>query len=307
MKKQGYRGTSLLHFQDHFGDEDQCLEYLIEKRWPDGFVCPKCQGKKSCFKPSRGAFECYQCKTVTSPTAGTLFHRSKVPLRKWFWAIFLVATSKKGVSALYLQRELKVHYRTAWSILRKIRLSMANRDMKWNLKGTVGIDEIFIGGKQTIEQRRKTPNKTPFFLALQEDKAGRPKFLGAREIESAYDEKSLRPALEEYVPKNGTLKTDGKGVYREVAMEKNCIHEEVVAYKNPEMGHEHLKWINIVTSNLKRWLISTHHGVFPQYRGEYVAEFVYRFNRRFWPDEIFDRLLFANIIKGPTPIRSSCA
>jgi len=197
MKKQGYRGTSLLHFQDHFGDEDQCLEYLIKKRWPDGFKCPHCGAGRSCFKPSSARFECYDCKKVTSPTAGTMFHKTRVPLRKWFWAIFLLATSKKCISALFLQKELRVSYPTAWSMLRKIRLSMANRDMQWNLKGTIEADEIFIGGKQTHEERRKNPNKAPFFLALQEDKAGRPKFLGAKQIESAYDEKSLRPAVEE--------------------------------------------------------------------------------------------------------------
>lgn len=307
MKKKNYRGTSLLHFQDHFRNEDQCLEYLINKRWPDGFVCPHCKSQHSCFKPSHGSFECYDCKKETSPTAGTLFHRSKVPLRKWFWAIFLIATSKKGTPALFLQRELKVSYPTAWSILRKIRLAMSNRDMQWNLKGKVQIDEIFIGGKQTMEQRKTRPNKTPFFLALEEDKADRPKYLGAQEIESAYKEDSLRPVLEKYIPEKGTLKSDGKKIYQEVAKKKSSIHEQVLAKQNPELAHEHLRWINIITSNLKRWLLSTHHGVFPRYRKEYVAEFVYRFNRRFWPpEEMFDRLLFANIFKGPTPLRSLC-
>ena len=91
-----------------------------------------------------------------------------------------------------------------------------------------------------------------------------------------------------------------------MAKEKNCIHEEVIATKNPALAHEHLHWVNIIVSNLKRWLLSTHHGVFPKYRKEYVAEFVYRFNRRFWPEEAFDRLLFANIFKGPTPLQSLC-
>jgi len=235
-----------------------------------------------------------------------MFHRTKVPLRKWFWAIFLIATSKKGVSALFLQKELKVSYPTAWSMLRKIRLSMANRDMQWNLKGIVQADEIFIGGKQTIEERRKNPNKTPFFLALEEDRLGRPKFLGAQEIESAYNEKFLRPAIEKYAPQNGILKTDGKNIYSQVAKEKNCAHKKVVARRDREGAYRHLHWINIVTSNLKRWLLSTHHGVFPHYRKEYVAEFVYRFNRRFWPEEAFDRLLFATTFQRPTPLRTLC-
>jgi hypothetical protein len=305
MKKK-YEGLSLLEFQERFSTEKACMDYLIQTRWPEGFSC-HCKSKNFCFSPTRSEFHCYECDAVTSPTAGTLFHRSKVSLRKWFWVMFLVGTSKKGVSALYIKRELKVHYRTAWSMLRKIRLSMANRDAQWNLKGTIQADEIFVGGKQTNEQRRKNPNKTPFFIAVEEDSVGRPKFLGAQEIESAYDEKSLRPAVEKQIPDGSTLKTDGKGVYREVAMEKNCVHEQVIAMKDPVLAHEHLNWVNIVTSNLKRWLISTHHGVFPKYRAEYVAEFVYRFNRRYWPDQAFDRLLFANIFKGPTPLRGLCA
>jgi hypothetical protein len=112
---------------------------------------------------------------VTSPNSGTLFHKSKVPLREWFWAIFLVATPKKGVAALYLHRELKVSYPTAWSMLRKIRLSMVNRDAQWDLKGTIQADEIFVGGKQSHEERRTNPNKTPFFIAIKEDHIRSPK------------------------------------------------------------------------------------------------------------------------------------
>lgn len=305
MMKKKYEGYSLLEFQERFGTEEACREYLVQTRWPEGFVC-RCGSKRYCYSEGRNEFHCYECDGVTSPNSGTLFHKSKVPLRKWFWAIFLVATSKKGVSALYLQRELKVSYPTAWAMLRKIRLSMASRDAQWNLNGTIQADEIFIGGKQSHEERRKNPNKTPFFITVEEDRIGRPKFLGAQEIESAYDESSLRPAIEKHIPENSILKSDGKGVYRQVAVEKNCVHEQVVAMKDPELAHEHLKWVNIVTSNLKRWLISTHHGVFPQYRKEYVAEFVYRFNRRFWPDQAFDRLLFANVFKGPTPLRGTC-
>lgn len=304
MKKK-YNGLSLLEFQERFGSEEACRDYLIKVRWPEGFVC-KCKSSRHCYSKSRNEFHCYDCDKVTSPNSGTLFHKSKVPLKKWFWAIFLVSSSKKGVSALYLQRELKVSYPTAWSMLRKIRLSMTKRNEKWKLSGTIQADEIFIGGKQTHEQRREKSNKTPFFIAVEEDDYGRPKFLGAQEIESAYDEKSLRPAIEKHVPNDSVLKTDGKGVYRQVAQEKNCVHEQAISMNDRKLAHKHLHWVNIVTSNLKRWLISTHHGVFPKYRKEYVSEFVYRFNRRFWPDQAFDRLLFANIFKGPTPLRGTC-
>lgn len=303
--KQPYNDLSLLEFQDRFSTEKACRDHLISMRWPEGFIC-ECGSKEHCYSPNREEFHCYRCDGVTSPTAGTLFHRSKVPLRKWFWAIFLVATSKKGVPALYLKRELKLNDRTAWSMLRKMRLSMANRNTHWKLKGSIQADEIFIGGKQTHDERRKNPNKTTFFIAVEEDKSGNPKFLAAQQIESAYDDDSVRPAIDQLIPENSILKTDGKRIYRQAAQDKNCVHEYVVAMSDPELAHAHLNWVNRVTSNLKRWLISTHHGVFPKYRKEYVAEFVYRFNRRFWPDQIFDRLLFANMIMAPSPLRGSC-
>ena len=198
MKKK-HVGMSLLEFQERFATEKDCREYLIQTRWPKGFVC-RCGSNHHCYSPARGEFHCYECDRVTSPNSGTLFHKSKVPLRKWFWAIFLVATSQKGVSALYLQRELKVSYPTAWAMLRKIRLAMAQRDEQWSLKGSIAADEIFIGGKQSLEQRRKRSNKTPFFIALEENHLGRPKFLGAKEIESAYDGDSLGSAVDEMIP-----------------------------------------------------------------------------------------------------------
>ena len=97
----------------------------------------------------------------------------------------------------------------------------------------------------------KTLIKHHFLSQLRRTTSGHPKFLGAQEIESAYDESSLRPAIEKQIPENSILKTDGKGIYRQFAMEKNCVHEQVIAMKDPELAHEHLNWINIVTSNLK--------------------------------------------------------
>ena len=145
MENSHEESSPLSQFQDRFGSEEQCSKYLIKRRWPDGFVCPHCQSRRSCFKPSRNRFECYNCKKVTSPTSGTMFHRTKIPLQKWFRAILLVFTAKKKISALFLEKELDVSYPTAWGMLRKIRLLMENRQGEWNYvqRATAGIDEIF--------------------------------------------------------------------------------------------------------------------------------------------------------------------
>jgi hypothetical protein len=305
--KQAYSEMTLLEFQDRFATEEACRQHLIAMRWPDGFVCPKRESRRHCFSANRGEYHCYSCDGVTSPTAGTLFHCSKIPLKKWFWGIFLVATSKKGVPALYLKRQLQVHYRTAWMMLRKIRLAMANRDDHWELSGIIQADEIFVGGKETMQEKREDSNKTAFFIAVSESSNGKPEFAKIKKLESAYDGVSLCAVAEKLIPTGSKLKTDGKGYYRRFALKKQCEHEYVVAMKHPEKAHKHLHWVNILTSNLKRWLLSTHHGIGPRYREEYAAEFVYRFNRRKWPNQAFDRLLFANISKGATPLRGSRA
>ena len=304
MEKRAYSELGLLEFQEKFATEEACRKHLIELRWPEGFKCRHCgKGERHCFKPSRLLFECYDCKGLTSVTAQTLFHKSKVPLRKWFWCVYFLATSKKAISTLYLSKQLKLNYKTAWAMRRKIQTAMANRDEQYRLKGIVEVDEIWIGGKQTFEKRREFgPNKTPFFIAVEEDKIGTPRFARAQELQSGYDGNEIYEAAKESIPNPSVVKSDGHGAYRKLP-EDGHVLEHSIQSKNPDSTAEHLKWINIITSNLKRYLLSTHHGVFPAYRAGYVSEFLYRFNRRFWPGQAFDRLLFANIFKGPTPLR----
>lgn len=303
-KKQAYREMTLLEFQDRFSNEKKCLDYLIASRWPHGFECPSCSHKKGCFKPSRKVFECYKCKRTISPTSGTVFHRSRVPLRKWFWFIYLMATSKKGVSTLYLQKHVGIGtYATAWLMTHKIRKAMKSRNEHYKLEGLVEADEIWIGGKQTFKERReKGNNKTPFFVAVSENTTGGPRFLSFEQVESIYEEHIL-PTVKETIEPGSTLKTDGSAAYNKV-VETGYGHQVCIEMKTPDQAHEHLKWVNMITSNLKRYLLSTHHGVFPKFRKAYLAEFAYRFNRRFWPHQAFDRLLFANIFEGFTPLRA---
>lgn len=293
---------SLLDFQDKFPSEQICLDYLIRMRWPDGVECPCCGGNELDFMKTRKVFECRHCRKQIYVTAGTIFHKSRVPLRKWFWAIFLMATSKKGVPMLYLQKQLGLgSYRTAWLMGHKIRQAMIQRNDLYTLEGTVEADEIFIGGKQSLAERRKTGNnKTPFLIAIQENAEGGPQFLSFEELETIYEQHVVL-AIKKNIQPGSTIKSDGDGAYVKASKE-GYGHERLVAMKEPEQTYEHLKWINTITSNLKRYLLSTHHGVFPKYRKAFLAEFAYRFNRRYWPYQAFDRLLYACIKAHPVPL-----
>src|SRR5215471_1232022 len=118
---------SLTEFEQHFGNEDTCAEYLAEVRWPDGFVCPSCGGAKAWRLESKPwTYECVGCGRQTSVTAGTIMHHSKLPLTTWFWAAYVMATQPNGISALQLQRELSLgSYKTAWLLCTKLRRAMA--------------------------------------------------------------------------------------------------------------------------------------------------------------------------------------
>lgn len=273
-------------------------------RWPEGCVCPKgCISKVyTVRKRKTSVFECRKCGVQIYPTAGTIFHKSRLPLRKWFWAIFLMATAKKGVSMLYLQRQLAIKsYRAAWLMGQKIRHAMLERDALYTLNGIVQADEIFIGGKQTMAERKATgTNKTAFLIGVEEDEKERPRFVTFEELEAICDE-HIVSAIEKHIKKGSTVKSDGSGAYQKIE-KKGYRNVQSIYTQDPARTAAHLKWVNMLTSNLKRFLLSTYHGVFPKYRDAYLAEFAYRFNRRYWPHQAFDRLLFACIHAKPVTL-----
>src|SRR5262249_40173556 len=115
---------TVLDFQKRFATEDACLEYLIASRWPDGFVCSRCESTDAWWKSSRRLFECKACHHHPAVTAGTVMHRSRMPLGLWFWAAYLVTTHTPGLSALQFARQLDLHYETAFQLLHKLRAAM---------------------------------------------------------------------------------------------------------------------------------------------------------------------------------------
>ena len=235
---KNYEKMGLLEFQQKFQNEQSCWDYFYKMRWQEGYLCHKCKSNSSCLISNRKIIQCNSCKSQRSVTAGTIFHKSRTPLHKWFWCIYFMATSKKGVSCLYLQKQLKIKsYRTMWLITHKIRHAMACRDSLYTLKGNVETDEIFIGGKQSFDERRAFgTNKTSFLIMVQEnDDHGGPRFLTFEELESIYEEHVI-PAIEKNIKKGSTLKSDGAGAYVK-AKKKGYKNDRVVVMKDPQKGH----------------------------------------------------------------------
>ena len=181
----------------------------------------------------------------------------------------------------------------------KIRNAMTQRDALYQIGNYAQVDEIQIGGKQSRKNRKKNgPNKTPFLIAVEETKDGKPRFISFEEL-ADLSSGPIESALKKKVKLGTHLKTDGHPAYTEAHAAGQYKVKQVSQHKTPEKAHEHLKWVNTLTSNLKRFLLSTYHGVHPHYRQAYLAEFAYRFNRRYWPHEAFDRLLFACLNAPP--------
>src|ERR687893_2240162 len=147
QKRETKGDMDLPKLVDRFGSEDKCHAYLEELRWPDGVRCPRCDSAKISRIQKRRQFDCDACRYQFSVRVGTIFHDSKLPLWKWFLAIYLMSESKKGVSANQLKRVLGVAYKTAWYLCHRIRAAVADADNSL-LSGIVEVDETFVGGKQ---------------------------------------------------------------------------------------------------------------------------------------------------------------
>ena len=277
--------ATLLEWIDQFPDEEACWTYLRQVRWPEGFSCPRCAGRRATFLESRRLWQCRGCRHQVSLTAGTVFHGTRVPPRKWFLAIFFLARHTQGISALQLQRDLGLgSYQTAWTLLHKLRSGLPRRSHQL-LSGDVEADEAFVGGPRSGGKRgRGSPNKTMVAVLVErrKDSAGAA-FLAA--VDNASSEQlgaTVRGAL---AGQETTLITDGLPTYGPLAA-TGVVHERHIQGPAKRAG-EILPWVHTIISNLKAWLLGTFRGVSHRHLPRYLMEFNYRLNRRSLADRLF--------------------
>ena len=230
---------SLIEFQQRFGDEAACAQYLAAARWPDGFVCPGCGGGKAWRLQTKAwTYECTHCARQTSVTAGTIMHHSKLPLTAWFWAAYLMATHSNGISALQLQRQLAFgSYKTAWLICAKLRRSMLAPG-RTPLAGLVEVDETELVCRSKKDppaggRGRSHQGKILVVGAVEvEDGGAGPGRIRLQEIPD-FSAASLHAFLAAHLAPGATAKTDGLPSYAGAASihhelstpERKCISE----------------------------------------------------------------------------------
>jgi len=283
-------------FQERFASEAACLEYLAASRWPEGFACPACGGRRSWVLERRHLWECADCHQQTSVTAGTVMHGTRTPLRVWFWAAYLVATHHPGISAKQLQRQLGLsRYETAWLILQKLRRAMVAPEREL-LKGELEIDEFFLGGfEEGLKGSRQRGKKALCGVAIEVRGQGSGRLrLGVLRDASG---RSLGAFAKASTARGAIIHTDGWSGYLGLAQ---LGYDHRRRSQRAEPGEHLLPRAHRAVSNLKAWLHGTHRGVGDPHLQVYLDEYVFRHNRRRAPMAAFQTLLGLGALHAPT-------
>ena len=284
----------LVDFLADFPDDEACLVYLWNQRYnlgDDTAHCERCgeirQFRRYTAKQQRQDWTCTACGLHVHPTAGTIFHKSSTGLHLWFYAMYLMTSTRSGISAKQLERELGVTYKTAWRIFHLIRTElMAQDDEPQQLSGTVEMDETYIGGRPRAADRRefaKTPNvrsaaqkwsdkkKVQVFGAV--ERGGR---VAAYVIPSRQKE-TLMGHVHTIVSPNATVYTDSAHAYTALSQRHETVNHHIKVYVS---GDVHTQTIESFWSHMKRGIVGVHGAVSRQHLQGYVNEYVWRFNHR---------------------------
>jgi transposase-like protein len=297
-------------FLDWFPDDEACRQYLEAVRWRHGFVCPSCGESGEAFHGSRGRWICSQCRHQSTVTAGTIFDKTRTPLRSWLAAVWYVVNQKQGVNALGLQRVLGLgSYQTAWAMLHRLRRAMICPGRE-RLHGVVEVDESIVGRSAPrslrntkIKQRVAVKRAALRSIVMIAVEIKEPKGFGRIRLRRVSDQsaESVMPFVLESIEPGSVVRTDGSAAYRELE-QHGYQREKIIMLGAEDPAHVTMPGVHRVASLLKRWLIGTHQGaVRPKQLDYYLDEFTFRFNRRTSRSRglLFYRLLEQALVTEP--------
>jgi len=278
---------SFQEFCDMFPTEEACREKLFQTRWPKGFVCPKCGSKEYGYHEKKKVYQCKAryCHHQASLTAGTIMEHTRLPIKIWFWAIFIMATDKRGSSATYLSIALKIRYKSAWLLLQKLRSAMGTRDARYLLEGIVEFDDTYFGGRRPDGKRGRGTSKTKVLIALSKDEEGKPQHLKMRVVPNLRS-KTVGAFATEAIAQHSVVETDAYRSYR-----KSLCDQFKHVWQIFDADKQMLVWLHTIASNAKSFVKGTFHGLDELHLQRYLDEFCWRFNRRYRGDRLFFDLL----------------
>ncbi|MBX3661008.1 MAG: IS1595 family transposase [Burkholderiales bacterium] len=281
---------TFIQFKEQYPNDDACLESIKQRRFGEGSACPSCGVVPAKFHriTGRRAYACQDCGHHVYPCAGTIFEHSSTPLTLWFHAMYLMTSTRNGVSAKELQRQLGVTYKCAWRIGHQLRILMAARDAANNptpREGHFEIDETYVGGKVKGKGRRFVKNKAVVMGIVQRGGALTGKVVRNNKAET------LVPVVMDTIEPGSIVNTDELSSYK--PLESLGYHHVALNHSQEQwaLGPHHTNRIEGFWSHLKRGISSTHVAVSKKHLQKYVDEFAFRYNNRKEPAVMFERML----------------
>ncbi len=280
---------ALFEFERDFPDDAACLDYIFRKRYPNGVLCPVCKRMTKYYRErKRPSYACEFCAHHVHPMAGTIFQDSATSLRLWFYAVYLMASTRCGISAKQMERELGVTYKTAWRMFNKIRSLMA--EDPGPLSGTVEVDETYIGGKHHYGTRREaalTWSQDKQVVAGHAQRGGKVRAMHLPEGTA----KTLVPLVRKHILPASIIYTDELPAYAGLKREGYAhkrVHHSARVYVD---GDVHTNTIDGFWALLKSGISGVYHGVSAKWLQAYLNEYTFRYNNRKNPRGIFNAMI----------------
>lgn len=279
-----FKGLDLINFSDRFKTENDCLNYLIELKWNDGFICSKCSNNTfwKSSNPENLNRCCKNCRHINSPTSNTLFHKVKFGVRKAFFIIFECSSTTKSMSSNMISKRYTINPKTAWGFMHKIRIAMES-SKKFPIEGSCEVDEFYLGGKEEGLTGRGAQKKKKAVLIIEKSGEYGIKRAYARKIKNTSAEE-IRPLFIDFVGKDATILTDKWSAYKTLSSDYKIEQEKSIPGKNFKLTHRFIQC-------LKSWIRGIHHHVSDKYYQNYLNEYCFRFNRNNSKNGIFNTIL----------------
>lgn len=297
---------NIFSFTANFGSEESCIAHFKSERDKIGVLC-KCGHTEHYWIKSRLSYECKKCRKRITLKSGTIMQDSNLPFLIWYKAIFLMTATKKGFSSKEIQRQLGLkRYEPVWSMVHKLRKAMGNRDAQYTLEGMIEMDEGYftvesseIEKSKEIRGRGAVGKKNVAIMAestvLEDANTGKQerqaRYFKAKVLET-HQANEINELIGESISEKSIVFTDKSTSYVDIA---DFVELHVTEKSNKQTTKETLKWVHITISNAKRNLLGNYHKIKGKYLQLYLNEFIYKLNRRYFGDKLFDRLIIASI------------
>jgi len=299
---QFQRGMSLTSFMAQYGTEEQCQQALFAWRWPQGFVCPSCGHTKACALKARRLLQCAACRHQCSLISDTIFAGTKLPLQTWFLAMFLLTQAKNGLSALELSRQLGISYNSTWLMKHKLMQVMKERESTKPLTGLIQLDDAFWGGRRRGKRGRGARGKTPLVAAVSTDEDGNPQRLRLSCVRG-FRLREIARWSQLHLSPGSHVCSDGLSCFAAVS-QAGCTHQPtVISGPGSLRRRKVLRWVDTMLGNVKNAMHGTYHAIGHKHLPRYLAEFCWRFNRRFDLGNLLPRLAVVATRTPPMPYR----